>query len=376
MKVALIHEFFNQFGGGERVFSALKEIFPKADIYSLLIDENRVLTEFGELSIHTSFLQKLPGFLRKRHKLLLPFYPYAAEQFNLSSYDLVISDSNSFAKGVLTKPETIHICYCHTPTGYLWHYYREYLEEQRLSNISKTIVSKLLHKLRIWDAQAAHRVDYFIANSKNVQKRIKKYYNRDSVVIYPPVDLDKLKPETKNTKSQPKDGNFFLIVSRLSPYKKINLAIEAFNKLPRERLKIVGEGSELENLKRLARPNIEFIGYVPDERLKEYYENCRALIFPGEEDFGITPVEAMAFGKPVIAYKKGGVLESVIDGKTGVFFEKPTSSNLLDALNVFKEKEKQFEASIIKKQAEKFDKAVFQKKIRQFISEVTRELKE
>jgi glycosyltransferase involved in cell wall biosynthesis len=367
MKIALVHEFLNQFGGAERVLLALHEIFPEAPIYALLYEPTKV-KGINPKIIQTSFLQKWPQFLKSRHKLLLPLYPLAVEQFDLSGFDIIISDSNSFAKGILTRSDAIHICYCHTPTAYLWHYFHEYLQEQRLSNITESIVKKMLHRLRIWDYQAAQRVDYFIANSKNVQRRIKKYYGRDSEVIYPPVDIENLKLKTQNSKLQLKTRNYFLIVSRLSAYKRVDLAIRAFNKF-KERLIVIGEGSELFRLKKMAKSNIEFLGFQSDEKIKDYYQNCRAFIFPGEEDFGLTPIEAMACGKPVIAYKKGGVLESVIENKTGVFFQEPTAESLLDAINRFKKIESQFNPSQIRKQAEKFDKKIFQKKIKEFIKD-------
>lgn len=368
MKVALVHEFLNQFGGGERVLIALKEIFPDAPIYALLLDHQKLPEELTNAQIRVSYLQKWPSFLRKRHKLLLPFYPKAVEQFDLSAFDLIISDSSSFGKGVLTRPDAIHICYCHTPTGYLWHYTEEYLKEQKLSNISVAVAKRILRNLRIWDFQAAQRVDYFIANSKNVQKRIKKYYKRDSEVIYPPVDMSEIRNQKLDSSKIKKD--YFLVVSRLSAYKKVDLTIKAFNRLPNEKLKIIGIGSQLNNLKKLAKSNIEFLGFQPDEKLKGYYKNCRALIFPAEEDFGITPIEAMAFGKPIIAYNKGGVLESMVENKTGVFFNKPNVDSLLDAINGFKKRENKFITEEIIKQAEKFDKKVFQDKIKKIVEKV------
>ncbi|MCX6806779.1 MAG: glycosyltransferase [Candidatus Berkelbacteria bacterium] len=365
MKVALVHEFLNQFGGGERVLLALKELYPEADIFAILVNQENLPKQFDNFKIKTSFLQKWPDFLKNRHKLLLPFYPLAVEQLNLSSYDLIISDSSSFGKGILSRPDATHICYCHTPTGYLWHYSNEYLKEQRLSNFSKSIVKLSLTKLRVWDYTAAQRVDYFVANSKNVQKRIKKYYCRDSEVIYPPVDVSSIK-------SSHEKGDYFLIVSRLSTYKKIDLAIRVFNHLPKQKLKIIGTGSELDNLKQSAKSNTEFLGFQTDEDLKKYYSGCKALIFPAEEDFGITPVEAMAHGKPVIAYGEGGTKESIVEGKTGLFFDKKNPESLLECVNKFLKTENKFNPKTIQKHAQKFDKKIFQEKIKKFVNKVTK----
>jgi len=369
VKVALVHEFLNQLGGGERVLMALSEIFPQADIYALLSNQETASRVINKNKLHFSFLQKLPDFLKKRHKILLPLYPFAVEQFDLSSYDLIISDSSSFAKGVITRPDSVHICYCHTPTGYLWHYTHQYVAEQGLSNLSKLFVYKMLNSLRVWDQQAAQKVDYFIANSKNVQQRIKKYYHRDSLVIYPPLMLKgwNLKPNSSCRTLGEK--NYFLIVSRLSPYKKIDLAIKVFNLLPEEKLIIVGKGKDYLRLKKISRSNIKFAGFVPDELLKDYYQNCLALIFPSEEDFGLVPVEAMSFGKPVIAYQKGGVLETVTEGETGVFFKEPNVSSLLRAIKRFKsyKRKGKLKPETIKRATQKFSQEVFSKKIIAFV---------
>jgi len=369
MRIALVHEFLNQFGGGERVFLALKEVFPSADLFAILLDPTQLPEEIQGLKIQTTFLQRWPVWLRRRHRLLLPLYPLVVEQLDLSSYDLVIVDSSSFGKGVLTRADATLVCYCHTPTAFLWHYTQQYLEEQGLSNISKTFVRKILDYLRIWDYQAAQRVDFFVANSKNVQQRIKKYYHRDSEVIYPPLFFHA--EDNKRAVGQKRLGSYFLVVSRLSRYKKIDLVISAFRKRPKDQLQIIGQGPDYERLKRMAGPNVKFVGFVSDEMLQKYYQNCRALIFPGEEDFGLVPIEAMAFGKPVIAYQKGGLLESVIENKNGVFFRRTTVSDLLDALERFEKLESRFNPEEIKESIRQFSKEVFQRKMREFIQRVT-----
>lgn len=369
MKIAIIHEFLTDLGGAERVLRVFLEMFPEAKLYVLVKNKTFPGDILNKPDITTSFLQKLPSFIRRHHKFLLPFYPIAVENFDLSSFDLVISNSNSFAKGVIVPQNCLHVCYCHSPTRYLWDYTHQYLKEQGLSNILHPFVIKLLDKLRIWDFQAAQRVDYFIANSKNIQKRIQKYYRRKSVVIYPPVDLLKFPLNLK-----PKRKSYFLAVARLSPYKKIDLLINVFSKL-KETLIVIGTGSELKKLKKQSPKNVIFLGYVPDEKLSKYYQNCRALIFPQEEDFGIVPVEAMATGKPVIAYRKGGAEETVIDQKTGLFFESQNEKDIYQAIKRFQKLEDKFDPKEIRKRAEKFSKEIFKKKIKEFIWEKLKELK-
>ena len=368
MKVAIAHEFLTQFGGAERVLLALNEIYPDAPIYVLVRKDFKQDNYFKNLNIHTSSLQKWFNLLGKRQKLLLSFYPYAIEQFNFSEFDLVISSSNSFAKGIITSPDTIHICYCHSPTRYLWDYKDEYLKEQGMSVFSKVVVNKMLDNLRIWDYQAAQRVDYFIANSMNVKKRIKKYYRHDSEVIYPPVGIKKFNLNNK------RQGDYFLLAGRLSAYKKTELALEAFSQL-KDKLVIIGEGADFYKFKNRKLKNVNFVGFVDDKKLEGYYQNCCALIFPQEEDFGIIPVEAMATGTPVIAYKKGGTIETVIDGETGIFFEKQSKGEIMDAIERFKKIKHKFNPTLIRKHAEKFDERIFKEKVKKFIFNIMKDEK-
>lgn len=364
MKTALVHDFLTEFGGAERVLAAFRELFPNAPIYTLLY--NPKLAElFPEQVVRTSALQKLPAPLRGNRRLLLPLYPFVIEQFDFSGYDLVLSDSSSFAKGIISRPETLHINYCHTPTRYLWDYTNEYLEELRVPPFFEAPTLLVLHFLRIWDQEAAQRPDVIIANSENVRQRIQKYYKRDAQVIYPPLDLSRFPIKRGHE-------DYFLIVSRLSSYKRIDLAIEAANRLGFN-LTIIGEGSERRHLEALAGPTIEFLGFKPDDLLPEYYANARALIFPGEEDFGLTPIEAMATGTPVIAYRRGGLLESVKEGVSGVFFDEPVADSLILAIERFLDREDLFRPERIRRSVEPFAKERFLARIERLIGEAMRE---
>ena len=357
MKVALVHDYLNQMGGAERVVMALHEIFPDAPVYTSIYAPERVDPAFQRMDIRTSFMQRLP-LVMKHHQPYLPFYPFAMERLDLRGYDLVLSSSSAFAKGVITRPETMHICYCHTPMRWCWNY-DEYVEREQLGRMARSVLPFLITGLRIWDQTSAMRVDHFIANSPVVAERIKKYYRREAVVIPPPVEANRF-PFDPST--LPED--YFLIVSRLVPYKRVDLAIEACNRLHLP-LVIIGGGRDLEPLRRLAGPTIRFLGRLPDAEVQHYYTHCRALLFPGEEDFGITPLEAQAAGRPVIAYGSGGALASVIDGVTGVFFHEQTVESLATALAAFNEQ--RFNPESIRSHALEFDTPRFQRRILQFI---------
>ncbi|HRY52467.1 MAG TPA: glycosyltransferase [Candidatus Portnoybacteria bacterium] len=358
MRVALIHDYLNQYGGAERVLEAFCEIWPEAPIFSLIYDRQRTGLAFEGRKIRTSFLQKVP-LVRSHHRPFLMLMPLAIEQFDLSKYDLVISDSASFAKGVITGPNTLHICYCHTPTRYVWDDSHKYINEFNYPSFIKKIVPAFLNYLRVWDSLASERPDVYLANSQFVASRIKKYYNRQAQVICPPVKADNF-----YLSSQPED--YFLMVARFLPYKKIDLAIEAFNKLGWP-LKIIGDGPDKGRLKKIAGSNIEFLGLVAEKKLADYFARCQAFIFPQEEDFGITAVEAMAAGRPVIAYHGGGALEIVEEGKTGLFFYEQTPESLISALKKFKQLK--FSPSLIRQRAKDFDKEAFKDKIKKFVDE-------
>ncbi len=357
MKVALVHDYLNQMGGAERVVLAFHEIFPDAPLYTSIYDPERVDPAFRTMDIRTTFMQKFP-LVTKHHQPYLPFYPFAMESLDLRGYDLVLSSSSAFGKGVITKPDTMHISYCHTPMRWCWNY-DEYVEREHLGRAARTVLPMFIAGLRVWDQTSSMRVDHFIANSPVVAERIKKYYRRDAVVIPPPVDASRFlfDPTTPIE-------DYFLILSRLIPYKRIDLAIEACNRLQLPLL-IIGGGRDLERLRKLAGPTIRFLGRLPDEEVLYYYAHCRAFLFPGEEDFGITPLEAQASGRPVIAYGAGGALASVVDGVTGTFFHEQTVDSLAKTLASFDERT--YDPQTIRNHALEFDMPRFRRRILQFV---------
>ena len=360
MKVALIHDHLAQDGGAEKVLKVLSDFFPTAPIYTLLYEKKNVDKYFKDRKIETSIIQRLPGGV-KHYQWYLLFMPIAVEFFDLREYDLVISDTSSFAKGVITSPDCLHICYCHTPTRYLWSDTHQYINELKYNKWFKKVISFVLNSIRLWDRAAADRVDFFIANSKTVQKRISKYYRRESVVIYPPVETDKF--YISDLKEQKAEEKYFLAGCRLAPYKRVDLVIEAFNMLKSlgedYRLKIFGDGVDLERLKKLAadNKNIEFLGRISEEEKAILFSQAQAFINPQEEDFGITAVEAMAAGRPVIAYKAGGATETVKEGETGEFFEEQIWEELADKILRFKQE--RYDSHAIRQHAEQFSTQKF-----------------
>ncbi|GHO76122.1 glycosyl transferase [Ktedonobacter sp. SOSP1-85] len=357
MKVALVHDYLNQMGGAERVVLALHELFPDAPIYTSIYDPERVDPAFKNIDVRTSFMQKLP-MVTRHHQPYLPFYPFAMEKLDLRGYDLVLSSSSAFAKGVITRPETMHICYCHTPMRWCWNY-EEYVEREQLGKAARTLLPLMITGLRLWDQTTAMRVDHFIANSPAIVDRIRKYYRREAIFIPPPVEVKRFPFDPA---TQP--GDYFLVLSRLIPYKRIDLAIEACNRLQLP-LVVIGKGRDKERLQKLAGPTIRFMGGLSDQEVTHYISHCRAFLFPGEEDFGITPLEAQAAGRPVIAYGAGGALASVVEGVTGVFFREQTVESLADALASFDERH--FNPMAIRNHALEFDTPRFQRRILQFI---------
>ena len=357
MKVALVHDYLNQMGGAERVVLAFHELFPDAPLYTSIYDPKRVDPAFRKIDIRTSFMQKMP-LVKKHHQPFLPFYPFAMERLDLRGYDLVLSSSSAFGKGVITRPETMHICYCHTPMRWCWNY-DEYVEREQLGKLSRSILPYLITWMRVWDQTSAMRVDHFIANSPIVAQRIAKYYRRDAVVIPPPVEAGRF---IFDPTLQPDD--YFLIVSRFMPYKRIDLAIQACNRLQLP-LVIIGTGRDESRLKEMAGPTIRFLGGLSDAEVLDYYARCRALLLPGEEDFGITPLEAQASGRPVIAYGAGGALASIIDGVTGALFHEQTVESMVEVLSSFDER--LYDTQTIRNHALEFDKPRFHRRILQFI---------
>lgn len=322
LKVALVHDWLVGQGGGERVLKCFHDLWPDAPIYTLVYNKEKAPAWCQECDIRTTYIQNWPGGVG-HYKLLLAFMPKAWEALDLTEYDLVISSCMSCCKGVLTRPDALHICYCHSPIRYVWDLYYDYYEGA--SPIKRAFMPGMIHDIRMWDFQAAQRVDYFVANSDYVGKRIKKFYRRDSVTIHPGVEIP------SGPVSEQRD-DYYLVASRFVRYKRVDLAIEACNKLGR-RLVVIGSGGEEEQrLRELAGPTVEFRGRVSDEEMQEAYAHAKAFLFPGIEDFGLTPLEAMAGGCPVLAYGEGGALETVVDGKTGLFFYEQTVDALIDCM--------------------------------------------
>ncbi len=321
MRVAIVHFWLVGIWGGEKVLDALLDLYPDADIFTHVSVPDALPERMRRRIKGTTFINRLPG-ARRHYQKYLPLMPLALEQLDLTEYDLVISSEAGPAKGVITRPETLHLCYCHSPMRYAWNMYAEYM--QQLKWPLRPIARLLMHRIRLWDRASADRVDRFIANSQTVERRIAKYYRRDSLVLYPPVAVERFTP------TQEHDGSY-LFVSRLVPYKRADLAIEVFNQLGKPLL-IVGGGPDETRLRAMAGPSIKFLGRVSDKELDSLYQSCRALVFPAEEDFGMVPVEAMAAGKSVVALARGGASETVVDGVTGVHFDTPTAESLKAAV--------------------------------------------
>tara|TARA_B100000315_G_scaffold28113_1_gene23912 strand:+ start:4156 stop:5274 length:1119 start_codon:yes stop_codon:yes gene_type:complete len=364
LKVALVHDWLTGIRGGEKCLEVLCEIYPDAHLYTLICDKNILSPSLKRMDIRTSNLRFFP-FVGKYYRYLLPIMPAAIERFELKGYDLVISSSHCVAKGIRTEKNTYHICYCFTPMRYIWDQSSQYFNKTTAGPLTRFIFKLLKKYLQNWDRKSAGKVDHFVAISHHVSNRIKKFYNRGSVVIYPPVSTNFF--ELSNSVD-----DYYLVVSAFAPYKRIDLAIKAFNRL-RYPLKIIGSGQCEKQLREIAGPNIEFLGSLNDEEIKHYYSKCKAFIFPGEEDFGITPLEAMASGRPVIAFGKGGALETVIpftnenNSPTGLFFKEQTSDSLVEAVQQFEKIEHKFDSKKIREHTLKFDREVFEKKIREFI---------
>ena len=360
LKVAIVHDFLFKLGGAEKLLLEILKIYPEADIYTLFYDQKQTKGLFNKFKVTHSALQKKTS-APKSFKLLLPKFPKAIESFDLSGYDLVISHSNSFAHGVITSPKTKHICYCLSPTRYLYDWKNEYLEENNLgTGIRGSLAQKVTHDLRVWDQQAETRPDKYIAISETVRSRIRKYYRLDAEVVYPAVDVEKIEPNFSERQ------DYYLIVSRLTAYKKIDLGIKAFNKLGKH-LVIIGVGDDEHRLKALALDNIEFIGWQSDNSVMEYMRNAKAFVFPGEEDFGLTPIESMATGTPVIAYNKGGVTETVRAGIDGLLFNENNVQSLVEAVMNFENSSDIFDPEEIRKHAETFSVANFQKHFKEVV---------
>jgi glycosyltransferase involved in cell wall biosynthesis len=378
LHVALIHDWLITLGGADRVLLALHDVFPQAPVFVALHALGGLPESFRRLDVRGTWLQRLPGAPR-RHRWLVPLMPFAFANLNLRGYDVIVSSSHACAKGVTVPDGAIHVCYCHTPMRYAWDLPQEYLDATPA--IMQPAVRAALAWLRQWDRATSHRVDHFIANSHFVAGRIRQHYGRAATVIYPPIDTDFFTPAEDSalpparlsghsSGNAPGERDFYLCVSRLVGYKRVGLAVEAFNRLGSP-LVVVGGGPERPRLEAVARGNVRIVGEVSDAALRGYYRQCRALVFPGEEDFGMVPVEAQACGRPVIAYARGGVLESVVDGVTGVFFKEQTPEALAAALQ--KAEDVRWDRATIRRYAERFSHQRFIKEITSFIGAVVRE---
>jgi len=355
MKIALVHDYLAQDVGAERVLEVFHQIWPKAPIFVLFHDKKK-LPQFNNADIRQSFIAKLP-FGKTKYQWYLPWMPLATERHNVNDFDIVLSSTSAFAKGILTRPDAIHISYCHTPTRYLWTDMHSYIADLRYNKLIKAALPKLIHKMRIWDKSSVDRVDEFIANSRTVKNRIKKFYRRNSDVIYPPVDTTQFYI-SENIRP------YFITGGRLVPYKRFDLVVDVFNRLGIP-LKIFGSGPELGRLKKMAKKNIQFLGRINEKEKAELLSKAKAFIHPQLEDLGITPIEAMASGRPVIAYGVGGATETIIPGKTGLFFHKQTWESLLDA--VIKFENNNWNSQDIRNHAMRYDTELFKEKISSYV---------
>lgn len=364
MKVALIHYWLVTMRGGENVLEELCRLYPQADIFTHVVNPDRISPTLKAHRINTSFIARLPGAVRHYQKYL-PLMPLALEQLDLRGYDLVISSESGPAKGVITGEDTLHLCYCHTPMRYLWNMYQDYRESAGFP--TRAVMAPAFHKLRQWDYASAARVDHFIANSTTVQRRIAKTYRRTSDVIHPPVAVESF------ARGQVED--FYLHVGQLVPYKRADIAVEAFNRTGKT-LVIAGDGSEVARLKRMAKPNVRFVGPQSAADLRRLYASCRALIFPGEEDFGIVPVEAMASGRPVVGYNKGGIRDTVKDGVSGILYSDQGVEALIAALARFEREEERFVPAMIQAEAARFSGARFRAEMSTLIEDKMAQFRE
>ena len=356
LRIALVHDWLTGMRGGEKCLEVLCELFPDAPIYTLIHVKGAMSPLIESRTIHTSFLQRFP-FLERKYRMYLPLFPFAIEAFDFSAYDLLLSTSHCVAKGAKPRNGALHCCYCFTPMRYVYEMYDEYFGKGQAGIATRVAMKIAAPLLRAWDKKTANRVHHFVAISEHVRQRIQRHYGRDAEIIFPPVDTEKFLASRK-------DEGYYLIVSALVPYKKVDLAVKAFNKIGK-RLVVVGKGPDEEKLHQLSNPNVEFVGWKSDDDLASLYAGCTALVFPGEEDFGIVPLEAMASGKAVIAYGKGGALETVQDGLSGVFFYEQTVEALENAVS--KAERMHFDPEIIRHRALEFSRGIYKKAMKEFI---------
>ncbi|MGO4109169.1 glycosyltransferase [Paenibacillus sp. YAF4_2] len=347
-RVAIVHDYMNQMGGAERVVGVMHKLFPEAPIYTTIVDREKLLPEFHDAKIVTTWMQRIPNILRD-FKLYFWLYPFAVRSMNLKNYDIIISSSSAYAKGIRKPEHAVHLCYCHSPMRFAWNF-DDYIENVRVSRFRKTAAKWLTFPLRIWDKSNSKKVDRMVANSSIVKERIKKNYGLESTVIYPPVEVGRF------TVSQEESQDYYLIVSRLVSYKKIDIAVEACSRLGRKLL-IIGDGDDRERLEAMAGSTVQFLGRRSDEEVVRYMQRCRALLFPGLEDFGITPLEANACGRPVIAFQAGGALDTIKSGLNGMFFKNQSAGSLMVALQNFDGMK--WDPQLIREHAESFNERFF-----------------
>jgi glycosyltransferase involved in cell wall biosynthesis len=355
MKVAIVHDYLNQYGGAERVLDEIKLLFPAAPVLVSIYDPARMPPAYRDWDVRPSWLNRVP-FANRKHQALLPLYPQVFENFDLSDYDLVVSSSSGFAHGVLTGPQTTHVCYCHSPPRFLWDYHK-YVERERLGRVARTLVSHSLAQLRQWDRTSADRADAWISTSRVVRERILKYYGKDSVIIPPPVNTGRFEVGEG-------PGQYYLMLMRLVGWKRPDIVVEACSRLG-EALVVAGDGRDLAHLRSIAGSSVRFVGRVNDAQMRGLYRDCRALILPSEEDFGITPLEAMSAGRPVIAFGRGGALDTVIPGVTGLLFAEQTADSVAGALAKFVQI--RFSPATIRAHAAQYDSALFRDRLARFI---------
>lgn len=360
MKVAIVHDYLNQYGGAERVVEAIAELYPDAPIYTSIYESSLVRDRFVQRDVHTSFMQHLPGVMR-HHQIYLPLYPWAFDNFKLHDYDLVLSSSSAWGKAAITGPHTLHISYCHSPMRFAWQT-NEYAQRERMGGISRQLLPFVMYFMRRWDIKSAQRPDYYIANSRTVATRMRRFWGREAdIIINPPVEVSSI-PFQAGPRA-----DFYLTVGRLVPYKRLDVTVEAFRQLDLP-LKVVGTGRDLESLKRLAGPKTEFLGGISDAEVRNLFCRCRAFVQTGSEDFGITPIEAMGGGAPVIAINQDGPAETIIEDQTGLFFNQQTPQALVEAVQRFEQVRHTFDSNVIRHHAESFDRKIFQRRYAEFVA--------
>lgn len=362
MKTAIVHDWFASYAGSEKCVESFTNIWSDADIFTLfnLLNENESKLVYKNKNLNLSFLQKAP-FIKTRHRNYLPLFPFAIEQFDVSGYDFILTSSHAVAKGVITNPDQLNICYCYTPMRYAWDLYHQYLTEAGLTKgLTGLLAKTILHYMRVWDSTTAQRVDYFVAISNYIAKRIKSIYGKEADVIYPPVDTHKF--ECCTTKE-----NYYLAASRLVPYKKIDLIVEAFKDFGDRKLVVIGDGPDSKKVRSLLSKNVEYLGYQKDVKLKEYMQRAKAFVFAAEEDFGIIPIEALSCGTPVIAFNKGGASETIVEGESGIFFNDQTIISLREAVLKFENNETKFDSLLLNTYAKKYDRKIFEENIKSYV---------